>query len=133
MKTNPTQCFTKKNEFGFALFGGLDGSRTRVQKPIPCPSTSVVCSLTFPLPPGNKHPCGFSSFMIRPWTQSLVHVVSHIVEAWVLMCECTRSDYCQIRQRMLNYYLQRLILIWPFNALPYDSLLQLHNPCRNLY
>lgn len=22
MKTNPTQCFTKKNEFGFALFGG---------------------------------------------------------------------------------------------------------------
>ena len=21
MKTNPTQCFTKKNEFGFALFG----------------------------------------------------------------------------------------------------------------
>ena len=23
MKTNPTQCFTKKNEFGFALFGGV--------------------------------------------------------------------------------------------------------------
>lgn len=28
MKTNPTQCFTKKNEFGFALFGGLQWSRT---------------------------------------------------------------------------------------------------------
>lgn len=26
MKTNPTQCFTKKNEFGFALFGGRDGA-----------------------------------------------------------------------------------------------------------
>ena len=37
-----------------------------------------------------------------------------------------------IRQRMLNY-LQRLILIWPFNASPYDSLLQLHVPRRNLY
>ena len=35
-------------------------------------------------------------------------------------------------QRMLNY-LQRLILIWPFNASPYDSLLQLHVPRRNLY
>ena len=28
MKTNPTQCFTKKNEFGFALFGGPKGDRT---------------------------------------------------------------------------------------------------------
>ena len=28
MKTNPTQCFTKKNEFGFALFGGELGIRT---------------------------------------------------------------------------------------------------------
>lgn len=23
MKTNPTQCFTKKNEFGFAQYGGV--------------------------------------------------------------------------------------------------------------
>ena len=29
MKTNPTQCLTKKNEFGFALFGGDNGIRTR--------------------------------------------------------------------------------------------------------
>lgn len=29
MKTNPTQCFTKKNEFGFALFGGPGGNRTQ--------------------------------------------------------------------------------------------------------
>lgn len=29
MKTNPTQCFTKKNEFGFALFGGAFSRRTR--------------------------------------------------------------------------------------------------------
>lgn len=28
MKTNPTQCLTKKNEFGFALFGGELGIRT---------------------------------------------------------------------------------------------------------
>ena len=36
-----------------------------------------------------------------------------------------------IRQRMLNY-LQRLILIWPFNASPYDSLLQLHVPRKKI-
>ncbi len=117
MKTNPTQCFTKKNEFGFALFSGLEGNRTPVRKSIPDSSTSVVCCLTFPLPPENKHPGGVSSFMIRPLEQSLSSVVSHIVEAWVLRCECPRSDYCQIRQRMLNY-LQRLNLILPFNALP---------------
>ena len=74
--------------------GGLDGSRTRVQKPIPCPSTSVVYSLTFPPPHENKHPCGFSSFMIRPQVQSLACVVSHRVEAWILKCECPRSDCC---------------------------------------
>ena len=31
-KTNPKQCFTKKIEFGFAQYGGADGSRTRVRK-----------------------------------------------------------------------------------------------------
>ena len=33
-KTNPKQCFTKKIEFGFAQYGGADGSRTRVRKEI---------------------------------------------------------------------------------------------------
>jgi hypothetical protein len=28
--------------FGVASFSGPDGNRTRVQKPIPCPSTSLV-------------------------------------------------------------------------------------------
>ena len=45
---------------------GVDGSRTRVQKPIPCPSTIIVCFLTFPPSNGNKHPFDFGSFMIRP-------------------------------------------------------------------
>ena len=75
-------------------FSGLDGSRTRVRNTIPCPSTSVVYYLTFPLPHDNKQPCGFSSFMIRPMAQSFANVVSHIVEAWVLKCECSRSDCC---------------------------------------
>ena len=75
-------------------FSGLDGSRTRVRNTIPCPSTSVVYYLTFPLPHDNKQPCGFSSFMIRPVAQSFANVVSHIVEAWVLKCECSRSDCC---------------------------------------
>ena len=97
-------CETKQNIFLYTTmlyrvfdllrFSGVDGSRTRVQKPIPCPSTSVVYSLTFPPPHENKHPCGFSSFMIRPQVQSLACVVSHRVEAWILKCECPRSDCC---------------------------------------
>ena len=77
-----------------SLFSGLEGSRTPVRKPIPCPSTSVVYRLTFPPQPEDKHPDCFSSFMIRPLTQSFASVVSYIVEAWVLMCRCTRSDCC---------------------------------------
>lgn len=84
----------RKHHILSTFFSGLDGSRTRVQKPIPCPSTSVVYSLTFPPPHENKHPCGFSSFMIRPQVQSLACVVSHRVEAWILKCECPRSDCC---------------------------------------
>ena len=49
---------------------------------------------SFPLPAENKHPSGFSSFIIRPHAQSFACVVSHIVEAWVLKCECSRSDCC---------------------------------------
>ena len=101
-------CETKQNIFLYTTmlyrvfdllrFSGVDGSRTRVQKPIPCPSTIIViqfcdCS-PFPLPDGGRRPSGFSSFMVRPWGQSLAHVVSYIVDAWVLMCRCTKSDSC---------------------------------------
>ena len=74
------------------LISGLDESRTRVRRKIPCPSTSVVYSLTFPPRTGNKHPERFSSFMIRPLSQSFDSVVSHIVEAGFLRCECPRAD-----------------------------------------
>ena len=85
---------TEHHGFGFGYQSGLDGSRTRVRKPIPCPSTSVVYPLTFPLSPGAKHPGDFSSFMIRPHAQSFASVVSHIVEAGILKCECSRADCC---------------------------------------
>ena len=84
----------KRRFYNKPPFSGLDGSRTRVRNTIPCHSTSVVYYLTFPLPHDNKQPCGFSSFMIRPMAQSFANVVSHIVEAWVLKCECSRSDCC---------------------------------------
>ena len=56
---------------------------------------SLLLWLT-PFPPvsGNRQPDTFSSFIIRPCTQSLMHVVSHIVDARILRCECPRADSC---------------------------------------
>lgn len=67
--------------FGYHHPSGPDGSRTRVQKPIPCPSTSVAYGFSFPPPDSHKHDSGFSSFMIRLYAQSLTYIVSCIVEA----------------------------------------------------
>ena len=80
--------------FASASFSGPGGNRTRVQTGIPCTSTIIVHFFTFPPPDENEHPSGFSSFMIRPCTQSLMHVVSYIVDAWVLKCRCLKSDSC---------------------------------------
>ena len=73
---------------------GIDGNRTRVQRPLHRTSTSVVFAFTFPPRHPQRHGCRFSSFIIRLYTQSLVYIVSYIVDAWVLMCRCTRSDNC---------------------------------------
>jgi len=70
----------------FIFINGPDGSRTRVRSPIPRPSTSLVTHLTFPPSGGDRQPPDFSSFIIRPYTQSFVYVVSHIVDALFLMC-----------------------------------------------
>lgn len=82
--------------YNVVISSGPDGSRTRVRRKIPCPSTSVVCYLTFPPHLESKHPRCFSSFIIRPLPQSFDSVVSHIVEAELLKCECFRVDYCQL-------------------------------------
>nr|DAZ40787.1 MAG TPA: hypothetical protein [Caudoviricetes sp.] len=50
--------------------------------------------MTFPLPSEKGHPDGFSSFIIRPYAQSFAYVVSHIVDARVLKCGCSKSDSC---------------------------------------
>ena len=83
-----------KEEFDASSFGGDDGSRTRVQKPIPCSSTIIVSSLTFPPPCENEHPQDFSSFIIRLYAQSLTYTVSHKVDARFLKCECSKADSC---------------------------------------
>lgn len=76
------------------LKSGAEGNRTPVRKSIPCSSTIIVPYLTFPLPSGKKHSDGFSSFIIRPHTQSFACVVSYIVDARVLKCRCLKSDSC---------------------------------------
>ena len=73
------------------LESGLGGNRTRVQKPIPCTSTIIVRSFSFPLPHGNGHPCGFSSFMIRLTAQSFAVIVSHMFDTGSPRCECLRG------------------------------------------
>ena len=109
------------------FFSGPEGNRTPVQKPIPCSSTIIVRSLTFPPPDENEHPSGFGSFILRPHTQSFACVVSYKIDAWVLMCRSTRSDGRLIKQRMLNF-LQRLYLSLPFNALHADSFTSCKTP-----
>ena len=70
---------------------GPGGNRTRVQKPIPCTSTIIVRSFTFPLLHGNEHPCRFSSFILRLAAQSFADIVSHMFDTGFPMCECIRS------------------------------------------
>lgn len=86
----------ENQHFGFVpvRYGGDEGSRTPVRKPIPCSSTIIVDCLTFPPVHENQHPCTFSSFMIRPASQSFDTVVSYMFEAWVLKCRCFKSDCC---------------------------------------
>ena len=76
-----TVAFYENHVFPAVFADGPDGNRTRVQKPIPCPSTSVVCDLTFPLPVLHRHSTGFGSFIVRLYGQSLPYIVSHKVEA----------------------------------------------------
>ena len=70
---------------------GPGGNRTRVQKPIPCTSTIIVRSFSFPLLHGNEHPCRFSSFILRLTAQSFADIVSHMFDTGFPMCECIRS------------------------------------------
>ena len=65
-------------EFDWFSFNGVDGSRTRVQKQIPCTSTSVVCDLTFPPPRAHRQAQGFSSFIITETRQSLSVLVPRV-------------------------------------------------------
>ena len=62
-------------------FYGVGGSRTRVQKPVPRPSTIVVHLLIFPLPDSGGQLSGFGSFMIRIYAQSFAYTVSCLDDA----------------------------------------------------
>lgn len=71
---------------------GVDGSRTRVQRLIPCPSTIIDGFLVFPRKDGSHHPSIFGSFILRPGTQSFVTVVSCKDDALTPACRCTGKD-----------------------------------------
>ena len=53
---------------GLFRFSGLDGSRTRVQKPIPCPSTIIVCLFAAGLAPARS--------LLNPGADTLIHSVA---------------------------------------------------------
>ena len=55
-------------EFDLFSFSGLDGSRTRVQKPIPCPSTIIVCLFAAGLAPARS--------LLNPGADTLIHSVA---------------------------------------------------------
>ncbi len=63
------------------LFHGVDGSRTRVQKPIHRTSTIIVHLLGFPLPDSDRRLSGFGSFILRTHAQSFAHAVSCLFDA----------------------------------------------------
>lgn len=95
--TNKTTCLPHEKNF----------SKWTRRESNPCPkahslsfyyhSLSICrrsCSGTFPPESGSRHPDPFGSFMIRLQGQSLTCIVSHIVDARVLKCECSKSDSC---------------------------------------
>ena len=94
VRLHMTRAMGKKNKSpeNQGFYDGADGSRTRVRKSVPCPSTIIVCYLTFPPAAGSRHLTAFSSFMIRPYVQSLAYVVSRIVDARIRSCGWPRAD-----------------------------------------
>ena len=61
-------CKKKRRFYHKPPFSGLDGSRTRVQKPIPCPSTIIVCLFAAGLAPARS--------LLNPGADTLIHSVA---------------------------------------------------------
>lgn len=59
----------------------LAGIEPASESPSIAVSPITAAYLTFPPPYANRQAYGFSSFMIRPYAQSLTYVVSCIVDA----------------------------------------------------
>ena len=89
-----TKFFNKKRKDIIvpSFFSGVDGSRTRVQRLIPCPSTIIDGLLEFPPMNGSHHPSTIGSFILRPGTQSFVTVVSCKDDALTPACRCAGKD-----------------------------------------
>ena len=100
---------------------GADGSRTRVQKPIPCSSTIIVRHLTFPLSCGEGHPQKFSSSLYarRCGTFPSSFLTKSMPDSQRV--SALRPTQAAIKQQEQILCYLRLILSLPFNALHTDS------------
>ena len=109
----------EKSPFYAVCSHGVDGSRTRVQKPIPRPSTIVVHLLGFPTPDSGGQLSGFGSFIIRTYAQSFVYAVSCLLDASAPEDRYSGLTAAAFRQLLTRNYRLRLFLILRFNAISF--------------
>lgn len=112
MKTNPTQCLTKKNEFGFALFGGAEGSRTPVRKHFDRTFSGRRTVSAFPPWAGTGQTAQFSRVMMHGRGNSYPPHVRHINDAFPGLWPLRFRRLPLVRQRQ-QYDCCQLILKLP--------------------
>ena len=67
----------KTKVFGLCPSGGAEGTRTPVRKQLGRNFSGRSLLFTFPQPDGNKHPAGFSSFIMHGALKALRTHVHH--------------------------------------------------------
>lgn len=92
-------------------FYGVGGSRTRVQKSIPRPSTIIVHLLRFPPSDNDERFSEFGSFMIRTHAQSFAYAVSCLFDASAPADRYSGLTAAALRQLLTRNYRLRLFCL----------------------